>query len=218
MSTIDTDPLSLAEIRKIDEELEGHWKVFYSALFVTGLRVGELLAIRRRDFILTDGGACAGIMVDRLKRRRDMPADRCPLPEEIGAAIASITPPEAMAFTWHKRSRTGKTLDRFSPLTQRAALKALKKAAQAAGVRLDPETEETTAHPHLYRHAFGRAAARALSARGRGDIEVRTTIQRMFGHASFATSAVYLKQSADEVESTWRELQAELVPSSKKQI
>ena len=131
--TTDLEPLEKQEYLLILSHLAAHWRLFYELLWETGIRVGEALAIERRD--LQDGG----VWVTR-EKRKDKLREQLPLSRGLYSRlrILSLSHKEVRVF----------------PFTESAAWLALKKACAVAGVR-------KTIHPHLFRHGMGFRARKA---------------------------------------------------------
>ena len=106
--------------------LADHWRLFFELLWETGIRIGEALAIERKDF------QDAGVWITR-EKRADHLREHIPLTGGLYSRlrIHSLSHKEVRVF----------------PYTSSAAWLALKKAAAQSGVR-------KTMHPHLFRHGM----------------------------------------------------------------
>lgn len=120
--TTDKESLELWEYRLIIAKLPGHWRVFYQVKWQTGTRVGEVLAIGKRD--IEDGGVwvTSDKRGDRIRQFVRLTTDLYRLLQDLAAKQR-----EAYVF----------------PYTPQAAWLALRKAAKEACIRAE------TIHSHL---------------------------------------------------------------------
>ena len=160
----------LALVRAAASEQDG--AIYLTAAF-TGLRMGELLALRWRDvdFELS----AIQVRASYTHRQLDTPKNRTgrtvPLIDVVASALAQLgqreyfTRPDDLVFA----SAVGKHLD-DSALRRR-----YKRAREAAGLR--------PLRFHDLRHTFGTHAIRTVDPR---------ELQEWMGHADFATTQIYL--------------------------
>lgn len=129
----DIQPLTKMEYFMILSHLVEHWRLFYEMLWETGIRIGEGLAVERKDL------ENCGVWITR-EKRTDHPREHLPLSAGLFARIIAHSYAHKDVKVW--------------PFSSSGAWLALKKAAAAAGVR-------KTMHPHLFRHAMGYRARQA---------------------------------------------------------
>ena len=129
----DVEPLTRMEYYRLLPHLVDHWRLFFELLWETGIRIGEALAIERKD--LQDGG----VYITREKR-----ADH----------LKELIPLTSLLYSRVRIHSLGHKDVRVFPFTSSAAWLALKKAAGKSGVR-------KTMHPHLFRHGMGFRARQA---------------------------------------------------------
>jgi integrase len=172
-----------------DDYLGGTERVMYLAAAMTGMRQGELLALRWRD---------VDWQARRVRIRRNFvrgefgtPKSKrssrsVPLADRLAAELDRLhretrwSGSEDLVFA---HPHTGKPIDRFT------LLKRFKKALARAGVRL--------IRFHDLRHTFGtRLAAQGVPMR---------TLQEMMGHRDFRTTLIYADYAPSAHEAEWVE-------------
>lgn len=145
------------------------YRVLFTTMYATGLRLGEALALETRDI-----DAARGVVHVRHgkggKQRLVMLSPR--LLVILRAYWKQERPPAPYLFS---SKRTGR------PLSRDASREALRHAARGAGL------DHRTITPHLMRHSF---ATHLLE----GGTDLRT-IQVLLGHASIRTTTVYARVS-----------------------
>ncbi len=204
-SKLDVEALEAHEFAALRVELRpDHWRLLFDVLMFTGVRIAEALVLRRRDFVYGEIGHVAALMIVRLKRREERGAEEVPIPGGLGQELDALTPaqPEAHVF--------GTAADPLKGLGYRAAHKALRAAAERAGVRVNG-AGRSSVHPHLYRHGFGVMAASHRMTNPDGErmsaLEHETVVQAMLGHASVANTRRYFRRSGRSVQDSWRAMQ-----------
>jgi integrase len=146
--------------------------LFLTAAF-TGLRMGELLALRWRDvdFAAQTVRVTASYTVGRLGTPKSGVGRAVPLVEEVAQALACLTRrrrrtgPDDLVFA----GKAGEYLD-GSALRRR-----FKRARDAAGLR--------PLRFHDLRHTFGSVAIRTADPR---------ELQEWMGHSDFSTTQIYM--------------------------
>lgn len=118
----DTVPLDLWEFYSLLDKMPKHWCIFYRIMWVTGTRVGEVLAIGKRD--IEDGG----VWVTNDKRGDRIRQFVCLTPD-LYRLLQDLAEKRREAYVF--------------PYTPQAAWLALRKAAKEAGIRAE------TIHSHL---------------------------------------------------------------------
>ncbi len=141
-------------------------------LFASGLRVSEMLALRREA--LAAGGA--GVLLIRGKGGRER---LVPFSEAARAALADL-PKTRAPRSWLFPGR-----DPARPMTRQGLAKLLKEVALAAGI--DP----ARLSPHVLRHSF---ATHLLA----GGADLRA-VQALLGHASITTTEIYTHLAAERL-------------------
>jgi len=200
---IDTDALEPDEYSALREALRPeHWRVFYDLLWHSGIREGEALALYGPDIIgpeRTDGPA---VTVRRLKRRKVAATDNVPIPSALAADLIRLAG-LGRGPVFGKNAK---------PYSAAAAFRALKAAARRAGLRIG-KGGESSIHPHLYRHGFGRTFA-TLDLRGAGGGKVSpgdhlALLGAALGHAGGSTrnAEIYFRPSDREVRRAMRQAQ-----------
>ena len=188
-----------------DNELGRTLRVLYLTAAMTGLRQGELLALRWRDIDWT----AARVRVRRnwvrgeygtpKSRRR---ADRCPWPIALPASWTAIARPPSF---------TGDDDLVFphpivgTPLDRSRVLRRFKAAVKVAGVGQFEEVKKpsgkTERKPltrfHDLRHTFGTRMAGA-------GVPMRT-LQEWMGHREIKTTLIYADYAPSEHEAAWVE-------------
>ncbi len=157
----------LAEFRTVQ------YRVFFTTLYATGLRIGEALALETRDI-----DACRGVVHVRHGKggrpRLVMLSPR--LLRVLRAYWGQERPPAPFLFSSQKTGR---------PICRDAAREALRRAARAAGL-------EKYITPHVLRHSF---ATHLLE----GGTDLRT-IQVLLGHSNIRTTTVYARVSTGVIQ------------------
>jgi integrase/recombinase XerC len=156
-------------------------------LYRTGVRVSELCGLRRRDIDLTDGNAS----VYRAKGGKSRTV-------HFDAATA-----EALVKYWSARQDTGRTAGAFPAfsgrdkvgqpgraISPRTVEQIVADLGAAAGV-------ENPITPHSFRHGL---ATELVRRRVR-----ESTVQTILGHASPATTRIYVHKTAMEVADEYQE-------------
>jgi integrase len=159
-----------ALVRVADSEQDG--AIFLTA-GLTGLRMGELLALRWRDvdFPAQTVRVTASYTVGKLGTPKSGLGRAVPLVDEVAKALARLanrkrwTGPDDLVFVGH----TGQYLD-GSALRRR-----FKRARDAAGLR--------PLRFHDLRHTFGSVAIRTSDPR---------ELQEWMGHSDFSTTQIYI--------------------------
>jgi integrase len=178
----DTEPLTKMEYLLILSHLQDHWRPCAELLWETGIRIGEALAIERKDLENNK------VWVTRKKR-----ADK--LREQIPISPALFSRLKVLSFA-HKDVR-------LWPFTESGAHLALKLAATKAGLRI--VNSQSTIHWHLFRHSFGN---RAINTNF-GDLTLAAhlnRVQRMMGHVSPNSTLVYTEATGKEVQDGFHKL------------
>jgi len=156
-------------------------------LFATGCRLGELLLLRVEDIDFEN----KILYMVTLKRKKRKPPERIVLVD--ASTIALIR--EFMDVYGIKN-------DVLIRLSARRIREITLEAGQRAGI---PRVGKKQTHPHHFRHSHCVAWVKRHPT-----IEGLKQLQERLGHASFATTAFYLKFSYDdqksEVESTLSEM------------
>ena len=171
--------LSEADLRKVLDDPE--WKdrpagardrAVLEFLYGTGIRLGELVALRRRDL-----DPVAGIVTVRGKggRERRVPVGRRALEalQSYLAACGTTDGPQDPLFRGRRGALSRRTV-------QRLVARHLSRVAQRAGLS-----------PHLLRHSF----ATHLLDRG---AELRA-VQELLGHASLSSTQIYTHITLDRL-------------------
>lgn len=159
-----------ALVRVADSEQDG--AIFLTAA-LTGLRMGELLALRWRDvnFLAQTVRVTASYTVGKLGTPKSGLGRAVPLVDEVARALARLanrerwTGPDDLVFVGH----AGQYLD-GSALRRR-----FKRARDAAGLR--------PLRFHDLRHTFGSVAIRTVDPR---------ELQEWMGHSDFSTTQIYM--------------------------
>ena len=153
--------LELEEVQAIiNATNDQYYRAVFSLLANTGMRVSELLNLQKDDVVLTAKSAKIFIR-GKGNKERVVKVDKRIVEQAIKAGV----------------------LDR--KVSPRAIEKAIKKAAEKAGIR-----KKVT--PHMLRHSF----AVALVEQG---VPINK-VQALLGHASLAITGVYLTIAADNFE------------------
>jgi integrase len=148
-------------------------------LYVTGMRVGELCALRVGDVDLEE----ETITIQRAKRHKE--GRIVPIPDKL-----TLTLLKQLMIGHGKReplfrSRKG------GPLSTRQVERIVYKYAKMVGI------DEDKRHPHVLRHTH---AVMAL----RSGIDLRT-LQLNLGHSSINTTAIYLTMDIEERSKQYKE-------------
>jgi integrase len=149
------------------------WRLFYTTMWQTGLRIGEVLAIEKQDV------TPEGLMIHREKKRSPT-VDRVPMNAQLYADLAAhigLMPPRSA---------------RLFPYGARRAAQVLKAAAEQAGY------DSRCIHPHLFRHGF---AVNYLKQFGKDAGQV-PALQHLLGHKNAAQTMVYLEPTFDDLQSS----------------
>lgn len=178
----DIEPLETWEYHLILSRLAPHWRLLYELLWETGFRIGEAMAITRHD--LADGS----VWVTSEKR-----ADHLRVKVPLSVSLYS-------RLKIYVLSHKG---DRVWEFSQAAAWLALKKAAIAANVRT--ARGQTTIHPHLFRHGFGRRVVKADMG-GKSALEQLTLAKDMMRHKDIKSTERYINPSKKDVQDAFRQV------------
>ena len=164
------------ELRALFAAAERPWhKAILQTLYATGLRLGEVVALRPADI----DSAAGLVRVRRGKGARPRNVMLSPwLLRDLREYVREARPVGPWLFPGRDPSQ---------PVHPRSVQHALNRAAAAAGIK-----RHLT--PHVLRHGF---ATGLLDA----GVDLRT-IQRLLGHANLSTTAVYLHVSTARIEST----------------
>ncbi len=150
------------------------WAPFFSTLWWTGRRLGEVLAITRADVRPSE----LRYMPEKVKFPVPM---ICYLPPRLSVEL------QVLATAHHLGPH-----DRIFPMTRSGCDKALKRIARAAGILRH-------VHSHMFRHGHGRHLARDMVSRGNAGIAIEGAIKGTLGHRSWATQRQYLEPSQAEL-------------------
>jgi len=167
--------LSPEEVARLLGGFEAHkYRVFFTLVYATGLRIGEACPLETRDID-------AARQVIQVREGKGGKARLVQLPEPLLHALREYwkveRPPAPYLFT----TRTGR------PLSEDVARRALRLAAARAGL-----SKRVT--PHVLRHSY---ATHLLE--GGADLRV---IQVLLGHTDVRTTTRYLQVSAGVVAQT----------------
>ncbi len=160
-------------------------RAMLSMAYAAGLRVSELVGLRRGDVDLERGVVSA---LGKGSKRRLVPLGDVALTHLEAYLTARACSPEKP--TPKKRDATALFVSpRGGPLTRQGFWKIVGRYARAAGIR-------GSAHPHQLRHSF---ATHLLS----GGADLRS-VQTMLGHANVATTEIYTHVTRDHVRAAHR--------------
>ncbi|RBY83725.1 site-specific integrase [Geodermatophilus sp. TF02-6] len=176
-------PPTVAQVRAIAEAMPPRYRALVIVQAATGLRVGELLALRPRDvdFLSRPPTVTVAAQVDHLTRQRvdwcksDTSRRTVPLPEpvrDVLAAHLAAFPVDRDAAIFGNGRATGR------PVTRHHYNQMLHRACTAVGV------------PDLTSHMFRHHAGSVLLAEGRPDVDVAEhlghantrLVQEVYGH------------------------------------
>jgi len=156
----------------IDKANGPKYRFFFMTLRGTGLRIGEVLAIKVKDLI--DGMDGYTLIITREKKGEHTKSERLPIAQELGRTLkdyyqAAKLQPNDLLFAGHGNSY------RY----------ALRMAAKAAGLQ-----DWQHAHPHQFRHSF----VYGKVAQGVHPL----ILTKLVGHSSLAvTQQYYQPQESD---------------------
>ncbi len=174
----DTEPLLQWEWDLIKPHLEYHWQLVFEVLWETGARLGEALALTKKDLENN------GVWVTSEKREDHL---RMHIPLSTGLYNRL-----SLYALQHKSAK-------LFPYSPSAAWLALKKACKEAGVR-------QTIHPHSFRHGFGYRAMKANPGRQQGALEQLKAVQKMLRHTSPRHTERYVDLPQCEINEAFKKL------------
>jgi len=146
--------------------------VWLLLMITTGIRVGELVNLRRHD--LSTGRPAHIVVTGKGRKQRIVPIDRTTAAILVAWTRANAAPPEAPLFPARGRD---------SPMSSDAVAQRVALHARNAAVEV-PSLKAKTVTPHSFRHT---CAMRMLAS----GIDI-TTIALWLGHASPAATRHYL--------------------------
>ncbi|MBU0661290.1 tyrosine-type recombinase/integrase [Patescibacteria group bacterium] len=146
-------------------------KSFLELLFSTGLRVSEIVHIKKEELNLTQDEFT--VLGKGGKRRIVFLSERARF--WIEQYLHSRSDMNPYIFISHDK-RTGKQEDEFTPITPRTAQRLIQKYAKIAGI-----TKPIT--PHTIRHSYATDLLR-------NGADIRS-VQAMLGHSSITTTQIY---------------------------
>lgn len=156
-------PIRMEEIEKIFSQTNLRERTIFGALYDTGIRVSELVAIQVKDIDFTEGF---------LKVKGKGSVERLvPLSKNL-----MLTLKEYMKEKGIKEGYLFTEKDSPLPLTRQAVFIILKELAEKAGLK-------RKISPHMFRHTF---ATRLL----KGGADLRS-VQEILGHKSITTTQIY---------------------------
>lgn len=166
-------------------------RAFLLASLGTGFRASEMVSLDWRQLLTASGEVAREVIIERamLKggagaRRRSVRSRRVPLSQRVRGAIADYLgtfQSVPLGPVFRSRSRNGR------PITRGQAYRLLKRLAREVGI------DATRLGCHSTRKTFAMRAYRAAQF----DL-VRT--QRIMGHSSPITTALYVQTSQDELD------------------
>lgn len=160
--------LSADEVQRLLSALRTpRYRVFFTTIYATGMRIGEACLLRTDDI-----DAKRGVIVVRGKGNKERIV---PLSPKLLAVLRAYWKKERPPAPWLFTSRKG------GPLLKDAARMALKRAAGEAGI-------DKYVTPHVLRHSF---ATHLLD----GGTELRI-IQVLLGHENIETTTRYARVSS----------------------
>ncbi len=173
-------PTAEATKRK-DQENSLRDRVILHVLIDTGLRVGELVSLRRDDVVRerdTAGAERTWLMVRSGKGGKSRRVPLTPTTANILNELTATSPPEtdAVFVSW-----------RGKPISARDVQRLMGRMRD----RLPPELRRDVT-PHALRHTM----ATLMLSSGAADVAV---VQRLLGHASLSTTGRYLDEVREEL-------------------
>ena len=178
--------LKVEDVRKIVDACQTPQETaLVRVLYNSGARVSEALSLTWQDVTPRSeetGGAVLKIVDGKGHKPRDAGINK-----DTYAALVALrhesTPDTAYVFA----TRSGHALDRH------AAHKLLKRVLLRAGVKVDKDSQSSSVSAHWLRHSHATHAVAAGAS--------VTDVQAQLGHASLATTTIYVQASAYSADS-----------------
>ncbi len=167
--------------RRSDQDSTLRDQVLLHILFETGLRVGELVALRREDVVTevdTSGRSRVWLIVRSGKGGKSRRVPVTATTAEMLSELTASAPPdvEGVFLSW-----------RGHPISSRDVQRLLERMRDQLPAELRRDVT-----PHALRHTM----ATLMLSSGAADIAV---VQRLLGHASLATTGRYLDEVREEL-------------------